>query len=186
MMPEALRRGRIGDPVLTSAILVAVTVLHFALLRTDGSRRFNNETFRTAFEILLITSWPLLLIGSMPLIYFWFLDRSIDKQYFSTASQRQMAVIMLSIASIILGNILLFIAFAFWTADVGVERFHVVIIFGFLLLALLLWIVVQMCVVVREANAVRMHLKNSPRNVEQNHEASSARSDVPLQFDESH
>lgn len=160
-MAEALRRARLSDTAIVAALLIILTGVPLALLYTDESRRFHNSRLQTGYSVCFALSLPFLLLGASPLTYFWFLDRRMDKQYFSTATPFQLLIIMGCTLSVTLGCVVLAIGEAFWIAEIGFARFDVVVVWGFLSGVLLLWIALQVLLVMREAASVRKHLQEN-------------------------
>lgn len=107
-MPTPLRRGKILDLSLSAFFLVIFGLVPVILIQTRETRGFQVGKLQTAYVAVIILSWPFFSLGALLLFYFWRKDRSIDKTHFSTATPRQLSVIVLAVISTFIGCLLIF------------------------------------------------------------------------------
>jgi len=159
-MAEALRRAKLRDTVLVAVLLVLFTVVPFVLLFTDESREFDDSALQQGYVITIAASWPLLLLGSIPLACYWRKDRSLDEKDFSSATRPQLNLIIMGTASITSGCALLIAGQVIWIVEVfRQEKVWASIVFGVISVLLLAWITHCVIMVAFEARKVKKSLQ---------------------------
>lgn len=100
-MVQPLPRARAGDLLITAIILVLFNGVSFFLLLA-GQSNVVVEPLRTIYTIGLGLAWPIAFLSALPLMYIWLKGRSVNKLFLSTATRRDLTVMMIAMGGIIL------------------------------------------------------------------------------------
>lgn len=163
-MTVALRRAKLLDAGVVSLLLLLLSGVNYGLQRSGRIQGFSNKVQERAYVGILVTCWPLFLLGSIPMFGFWWSGRAADKSHYSNAKPRHLFGVMLAATLISLGSLLLSIAHLIWVISFGFRKFHLVSVLGLISFVLLFWISIQVALLVREASVVRKHIIDHPND----------------------
>lgn len=97
-----LKRSYILDTALVAFLLVIFTALPLGVQLSRGGVIVNDKLHTTRI-VLTGLAWPFLVIGAIPLVFYWRKDRSIDKKFFSTATSSQLFAVFVCTMTVFLG-----------------------------------------------------------------------------------
>lgn len=153
-MAEPLRRAKLGDLAAAAGLLAVFGLVPFALLVADRSR-VDTKGLLTAYAVCLGISWPTLLVGGLPLAFFWRKDRKVDKVGVSTLGTGELRVVLLSVFCVCAGGLLLLGAEIIELVDVVRAGVDWTVIINGVAIALVVWIVLLVARVGFQVRAVR-------------------------------
>lgn len=97
-----LKRSYILDTALVAFLLVIFTALPLGVQLSRGGVIVDDKLHTTRI-VLTGLAWPFLVLGAIPLVFYWRKDRSIDKKFFSTATSGHLFAVLICTMTVFLG-----------------------------------------------------------------------------------